>query len=25
MAGLTLTRQWLDRRRWFSLNELSRA
>jgi uncharacterized SAM-dependent methyltransferase/ubiquinone/menaquinone biosynthesis C-methylase UbiE len=25
MAGLSLTRQWLDRQRWFSLNELVRA
>ncbi len=25
MAGLTLTRQWLDRQQWFSLNELVRA
>jgi uncharacterized SAM-dependent methyltransferase/ubiquinone/menaquinone biosynthesis C-methylase UbiE len=24
LAGLRLTRQWLDRQRWFSLNELSR-
>jgi uncharacterized SAM-dependent methyltransferase/ubiquinone/menaquinone biosynthesis C-methylase UbiE len=25
MASLSLTRQWLDRQRWFSLNELVRA
>jgi L-histidine N-alpha-methyltransferase len=25
LAGLTLTRQWLDEKRWFSLNEFVRA
>jgi uncharacterized SAM-dependent methyltransferase len=25
LAGLSLTRQWLDEKRWFSLNEFVRA